>query len=149
MDKTSKTVVGEIARLFAGEWAGQKYINEQRRVLIVYTGGTIGMKKIDGSLAPCPGYLQEEMSKMEELKNVGYVWTIVISLCLIEYLTLYNLLYLSYCIFFSSFLSYDLFVSLCISFFVSLCISFFASLCISVFLCVIILMFFLECQFGR
>ena len=41
----------------------------KRNVMILYTGGTIGMKVVNGSLAPCRGYLQEEMMKMQEFSE--------------------------------------------------------------------------------
>jgi L-asparaginase len=42
--------------------------DRQKRVLIIYTGGTMGMKPSeDGSLAPVPGYLTEEVRKTPEL----------------------------------------------------------------------------------
>ncbi len=38
-----------------------------KRVYIVYTGGTIGMKKVGGSYAPVRGYLSERLAAMPEL----------------------------------------------------------------------------------
>ena len=38
-----------------------------KRVHILYTGGTIGMKKVAGSYAPVPGYLGERLAAMPEL----------------------------------------------------------------------------------
>ena len=41
-----------------------------KRVLILYTGGTMGMKPgvgADGALAPVPGYLTEEVKRTPEL----------------------------------------------------------------------------------
>ena len=38
-----------------------------KRVHILYTGGTIGMKKVGGSYAPVPGYLGERLAAMPEL----------------------------------------------------------------------------------
>jgi L-asparaginase len=46
--------------------------NNPRRVLIIYTGGTIGMKPLDdGSLAPSQGYLTEVLRTMPELTRPG------------------------------------------------------------------------------
>ncbi|CAD2218447.1 L-asparaginase [Angomonas deanei] len=43
--------------------------SSSRRVLVLYVGGTIGMKKnAKGSLEPCPNYLTQEMNNMQELK---------------------------------------------------------------------------------
>ncbi len=40
-----------------------------RKVLVIYTGGTIGMApKADGSLAPEPGYLEQSIRELEEIK---------------------------------------------------------------------------------
>ena len=39
-----------------------------KKVLILYTGGTMGMKPdADGALAPVPGYLTEEVKRTPEL----------------------------------------------------------------------------------
>ncbi|CAJ1020632.1 putative Asparaginase, N-terminal/Glutaminase/Asparaginase C-terminal domain containing protein [Leishmania utingensis] len=41
-----------------------------RRILVLYLGGTIGMKKnAEGALEPAAGYLTEEMRKMPELRE--------------------------------------------------------------------------------
>ena len=40
-----------------------------KRVHILYTGGTIGMKKVGGSYAPVPGYLSERLAAMPELTS--------------------------------------------------------------------------------
>jgi len=39
-----------------------------KRVYIAYTGGTIGMRREHGSYAPAPGYLDEQMAAMPELR---------------------------------------------------------------------------------
>ena len=41
----------------------------KKRVYIVYTGGTIGMKRKRAGYVPEPGYLQLQMSKMSELEH--------------------------------------------------------------------------------
>lgn len=42
--------------------------NQDRRILVIYVGGTIGMMKNDeGSLSPKAGYLTNEMRNMHEL----------------------------------------------------------------------------------
>lgn len=43
----------------------------KKNVYIAYTGGTIGMKEVDGVLVPCPGYLQQQMEQMPELHDPG------------------------------------------------------------------------------
>ena len=40
-----------------------------RRVLLIYTGGTLGMMPQNGSLAPKPGYLQAAIQKMPEVQD--------------------------------------------------------------------------------
>lgn len=41
---------------------------EKKNVLIIYTGGTMGMKPDeDGSLAPVPGYLVQVLKEMPEM----------------------------------------------------------------------------------
>ncbi|KAF4673469.1 hypothetical protein FOL47_010521 [Perkinsus chesapeaki] len=45
---------------------------ENSKVLMIYTGGTVGMQPgPDGSLRPVPGFLTEKISKLEELKRPG------------------------------------------------------------------------------
>jgi L-asparaginase len=41
----------------------------KKRVYIVYTGGTIGMRKMSEGYAPAPGYLKEQMALMPELQT--------------------------------------------------------------------------------
>jgi L-asparaginase len=42
----------------------------KKKVYIAYTGGTIGMKEdCDGNLVPVPGFLEEQMANMPELKD--------------------------------------------------------------------------------
>jgi L-asparaginase len=44
--------------------------SSKRRVLVINVGGTLGMKKNSkGSLAPCSGYLTEQMHSMPELRH--------------------------------------------------------------------------------
>ena len=44
----------------------------QSNVLIVYTGGTIGMQPgSDGALKPCKGFLTDMIPKMDELLRPG------------------------------------------------------------------------------
>ena len=45
---------------------------QQANVLIIYTGGTIGMQPgSDGSLKPCKGFLTDMIPKMDELTRPG------------------------------------------------------------------------------
>jgi L-asparaginase len=41
----------------------------RKRVYIAYTGGTIGMQKLQDGYAPAPGYLEEQIAAMPELKS--------------------------------------------------------------------------------
>ena len=41
----------------------------RKRVYIAYTGGTIGMQKLPDGYAPAPGYLEEQIAAMPELKS--------------------------------------------------------------------------------
>ena len=43
----------------------------KRSVLIIYTGGTMGMKRDDvgGSLKPEPGYLTQQIKDLPEMNN--------------------------------------------------------------------------------
>jgi L-asparaginase len=43
----------------------------RRRVYIIYTGGTIGMKRTRSGYRPEPGYLQGQMSQMTELRHAS------------------------------------------------------------------------------
>lgn len=43
--------------------------NARRRIYIVYTGGTIGMRKSANGYVPTPGYLNDLMAAMPELKH--------------------------------------------------------------------------------
>jgi L-asparaginase len=40
-----------------------------KKVLIIYTGGTIGMKRTDGGYAPTKGYLAEAISEIADLRS--------------------------------------------------------------------------------
>ena len=40
-----------------------------KRVLIIYTGGTIGMKRTEKGYAPVSGFLGEAISAMEDMKS--------------------------------------------------------------------------------
>lgn len=42
-----------------------------KKVLIIYTGGTIGMKKTDKGYAPISGFLGDAISSMEDMKSVN------------------------------------------------------------------------------
>ncbi len=43
-------------------------IMHERRTLLMYTGGTLGMKEdSEGRLSPAPGFLKEALNKMEEI----------------------------------------------------------------------------------
>ena len=44
--------------------------DSKRRVLVLYTGGTMGMRHMEnGSLAPAPGYLTENVRDLPELNR--------------------------------------------------------------------------------
>ena len=43
----------------------------KKKVLIIYTGGTIGMKKTDKGYAPVSGFLGEAISSIEDMKSSG------------------------------------------------------------------------------
>ena len=43
----------------------------KKKVLIIYTGGTIGMKKTDKGYAPISGFLGEAISAIEDMKSAG------------------------------------------------------------------------------
>ncbi len=43
----------------------------KKRVLIIYTGGTIGMKKTDKGYAPVSGFLGQAISAIEDMKSDG------------------------------------------------------------------------------
>lgn len=46
------------------------FTRRERRILVLYVGGTIGMKKNSSdALEPCAGYLTQEMRNMHELKE--------------------------------------------------------------------------------
>ena len=54
---------------FACKSAKNSSVN-QRKVLVIYTGGTMGMKKnLENALQPFSGYLTKQVLKMEELKS--------------------------------------------------------------------------------
>lgn len=42
---------------------------KNKKVLIIYTGGTIGMKKTEKGYAPVPGFLADAVSKIEDLRS--------------------------------------------------------------------------------
>ena len=47
-------------------------VEQQASVLIIYTGGTIGMQPgSDGSLKPCKGFLTDMIPRMDELTRPG------------------------------------------------------------------------------
>jgi L-asparaginase len=41
----------------------------KKKICIIYTGGTIGMKKTEFGYAPVPGYMEETLRNMQELKD--------------------------------------------------------------------------------
>lgn len=44
--------------------------DSKRRVLVLYTGGTMGMRHTPGgSLAPAPGYLTENLRDLPEMNR--------------------------------------------------------------------------------
>ena len=43
----------------------------RKRVYVIYTGGTIGMKRTPDGYAPAPGSLQEQMKGMPELRDAA------------------------------------------------------------------------------
>lgn len=58
----------------AGDRAVDLERSKSKKVLVLYTGGTIGMKKnAKGALEPCKGYLTNEMRSMSELKERSLV----------------------------------------------------------------------------
>lgn len=81
----TRTRTGAVDTATAGDDAVSKSIESQlsgdatvallastarRRTLVLYVGGTIGMKKnAEGALEPCAGYLTEEMRAMRELQE--------------------------------------------------------------------------------
>ncbi|KAL0221596.1 hypothetical protein RCL1_001450 [Eukaryota sp. TZLM3-RCL] len=46
-------------------------IHASSSVLLIYSGGTIGMKKVDGHYVPVPGYLTELMTKYPQFSNAS------------------------------------------------------------------------------
>ena len=50
-------------------WSSLYDTRVRKRVYIAYTGGTIGMKRTRAGYRPEPGYLQEQMAGMPELRN--------------------------------------------------------------------------------
>ena len=45
--------------------------DETRRVLLIYTGGTMGMTKQNGSLAPMRGFLPTAIREMPEVRDAS------------------------------------------------------------------------------
>jgi len=45
------------------------YLRPTGRVLLIYTGGTMGMTKVNGSLQPTRGYLPKRISEMSEMSD--------------------------------------------------------------------------------
>jgi L-asparaginase len=45
---------------------------DNKRVLIIHTGGTIGMKKTDNGYSPVPGYLAEELKTIPDLNRPDF-----------------------------------------------------------------------------
>src|SRR5258708_173603 len=50
-------------------WTGKPPMPRQKSVYIAYVGGTIGMRKTETGYAPAPGFLQQQMDMMPELKS--------------------------------------------------------------------------------
>jgi len=48
---------------------------EKRYVLVLYTGGTIGMKESPDGLIPEPGYLQQLVSTYPNMNDTSYTVT--------------------------------------------------------------------------
>ena len=46
--------------------------NDKKRVLIIHTGGTIGMKKTDKGYTPAPGYLSDELRTIPDLNRADF-----------------------------------------------------------------------------
>ncbi|XP_022788058.1 L-asparaginase-like [Stylophora pistillata] len=44
----------------------------ETKVLVLYTGGTIGMKKTDGGYQPKSGHLQSQIKRLPMLYDVEY-----------------------------------------------------------------------------
>ena len=46
--------------------------NDKKRVLIIHTGGTIGMKKTENGYTPAPGYLSDELRTIPDLNRADF-----------------------------------------------------------------------------
>src|SRR3989338_7420999 len=46
---------------------------KMHKVMILYTGGTIGMTRTENGLAPCKGFLSEQLSKMHQFQDPAYL----------------------------------------------------------------------------
>lgn len=46
-------------------------IIEDKKVCIIYTGGTIGMSRTDNGYAPVAGHLQQELDRIDDLRSTG------------------------------------------------------------------------------
>ena len=44
---------------------------EDKKVCIIYTGGTIGMSRTDSGYAPVAGHLQQELDRIDDLRSIG------------------------------------------------------------------------------
>ena len=44
---------------------------EDKKVCIIYTGGTIGMSRTDSGYAPVAGHLQQELDRIDDLRSTG------------------------------------------------------------------------------
>lgn len=63
------TLPGAISGVSVKE-AVENYKDSRKEILVIYAGGTIGMKRNElGALEPCKGYLTEKMRTMSELRE--------------------------------------------------------------------------------
>jgi L-asparaginase/Glu-tRNA(Gln) amidotransferase subunit D len=70
MTSSSSTMPMLPVPLISHSDSGSEEEGVRRRVLLIYTGGTLGMtKQADGALAPKKGYLQEVIVEMPEMRD--------------------------------------------------------------------------------
>jgi hypothetical protein len=66
--KPSLRLLADPRRFYSS--VGTNSMDQRKRVLVIYTGGTMGMlRNSQRSLEPCPGFLTEKLMKMEELQS--------------------------------------------------------------------------------
>ena len=59
--------------------------NNEKKVLIIYTGGTIGMKKTESGYTPAPGFLKEALADIPDLTHPDFPrWDLVEMLPLLD-----------------------------------------------------------------